>query len=224
MSDRLGVSVLTGLLIVIAFLGWRILVLLGPEAGFEPPGSTTTTTVPDAGSAFVDAWRRGLEGEYLMEGVRVREGGGETARSAEIVANVRGRRLVNIDGTIVYRNAEMSRTCRQTISELFCTPERPVADDELSAISKSDGRYRVAPGHVAGCYDVVLDPSVGSPDPRFGTEASFCFDAATGAVVSSRVVGLNRSDTWEADSLESEVTADRLAGRFPQPLIAELLG
>lgn len=228
MSDRLGVSVLAALLIVVAFLGWRIVVLTGTDAGFDPPESTTTTTEPDAGDEFIASWRRAHDGEYLVAGYRIREGEAVEDESAEIVANLEGRRLVNIDGTIVYERAGVTQTCRQTLNELFCTPEEPLRSitvelQELVELTDQTGPYRVIAGEIAGCFDVALDPSQGAIDPRFGTSATFCFDAVTGAVTSSRVVGLNRSETWRAETLEPLVTPEGLSGRFPEPLIAELL-
>lgn len=228
MSDRLGVSVLAALLIVIAFLGWRIAVLTGTDAGFDPPESTTTTTEPDASGEFVAAWRGAHDGEYLVTGYRSREGQGVTDESTEIVANLDGHRLVNLDGTIVYERPGLTQTCRQTLNELFCTPEQPLRSltvelRELGEITGAAGPYRVITGEMAGCFDVVLDPSLGAVDSRFGTSASFCFDAVTGAVMSSRVIGLNRTESWQVVTLEPSVTPEGLSGTFPEPLITELL-
>lgn len=228
MSDRLGVSVLAALLIVVAFLGWRIAVLTGTDAGFDPPESTTTTTEPDAGGEFVTAWRRAHDGEYLVTGYRTREGEGVGDESTEIVANLDGHRLVNLAGTIVYERPGLTQTCRQTLNELFCTPEEPrpslsVELRELGEITGDAGPYRVIAGEIADCFDVALDPSRGVVDPRFGTSATFCFDAVTGAMMSSRVIGLNRTESWQVVTLEPSVTAEGLSGTFPEPLIAELL-
>lgn len=227
MRPPLGAAALGFLLAICAFLGWRAYVLTSTDAGFEPPPSTTTTSPPEDSAEYLAAWERSQESDYLVVATSVLKNDSATLTSDEIRVQYQGWRLLDFDGTIVFEHDGVSETCRQTSTEVFCTPPVEVASVEAelagfeTLLRGPEARYRVTLSAEAGCFDIALDPSKGSPDDRFGIDTAQCFDLDSGALASSLVNRINRTEIYRASEISSEVPRARLEGLFPEPMLDE---
>jgi hypothetical protein len=227
MRPPIGAAALGFLLAICAFLGWRAYVLTSTDAGFEPPPSTTTTSPRDDSAKYLAAWERSQEADYFVVATSVLENESSSLTSEEIRAHYQGWRLIDFDGTIVFERNGVSETCRETPTEVFCTPPVEAASIDgqrasLEALLQGPmTRYRVTLSDEAGCFDIALDASKGPPDDRFGIDARQCFDLESGALARSRVRKINRTEIYDASEILPEVAPARLRGLFPEPILEE---
>jgi hypothetical protein len=164
-----------------------------PEAG--PPGSAAVA------DAFVAAWQRGREATFVTIGTYERHSPvtGASIASEDVVAQRPPRRLHRQLGGIEGRDDDRLLVCPAPPGGVDerepCrlgpaggpTYAESVADEVAalrSLVRGPDRLYTVRSGG-PGCFEleqVRVDPRV-----PFGVDASFCFDAATGAPTDHRV-------------------------------------
>ncbi len=226
MNQRVAVGVLGFLLCVVAFLGWRILALRARDLG--PAEVAVLTSEPEThatATAFVAAWRRDLDSTYLANATVGLAGDGIRSETTEVRVHRNGQSLVNRDSTIFYQRDGQTETCRQTNTELFCTPPSPAPtpgedEAELTTLLVEPGRqYRTTEGQESGCFVLEVDLSLAVRPLRFGNSAEICFDPSSGALRSSVIQRDNREDFAFVGDISDVVLESDLRGRFPEPII-----
>lgn len=194
-ATLLGAALVAGYVGLMGWTSWQTL-----QAADRDPGAPGVE-VP-AGESFATAWERSRTETYLATGLYERrsEVTGATVSSEDVVAQRPPRRLHRQLGGVAGRDDDRLVVC----------PAPPVGDEERpapcqlgppggetyaqSVEREVDGvrmltsgprpLYRVTVRR-PGCFDLTRQ----RVDPRapFGQRATFCFDDATGAVVSSTV-------------------------------------
>ena len=217
MNERLAVGVLGFLLCVVAFLGWRILAVRARDLGSaEVAVRASEPETHASATAFVAAWRRDLDSTYLANATVGLAGDGIRSETTEV--RVR-------DSTIFYQRDGQTETCRQTNTELFCTPPSPAPtpgedEAELTTLLVEPGRqYRTTEGQESGCFVLQVDLSLAVRPLRFGNSAEICFDPSSGALRSSVIQRDNREDFAFVGDISGVVLESDLRGRFPEPII-----
>lgn len=168
---------------------------------------------PPAPDAFVDAWRRSLTGTYVAHQVVERR-------------LLSGRRFSS-EVTLVQRPPDRMRNSSSGIEgrvggrRFGCVPDagcryggaappyETFVDEELGLLrAMVDGEtplYVVArvDGDDSGCFLLRLQARILAPP--YGEDATFCFDAATGAMWSSVVHRAEATDTTTTVELRGDV-------------------
>jgi hypothetical protein len=225
MSSRALVTVLAGLIGLCGFLGWRIWVLTQTDLLDGTAQSASPAAEPDASDSFLRAWKVSETSDYIAIAKVGLTGNGIAAFTEDIVAQRGDERLVNRDGSIIYERDGETETCRQTLSELFCTPAVPAATSQEREVQLrdlvigDDWSYAVSFGPRSGCYELRLDLSRGPVVAEFGLETDYCFDPATGAVRTKIVRRVNRTESYEASDISNEFEESDLRGVFPVPIL-----
>lgn len=180
-------------------------------AGFAVALGVVTATTPhrprpnaegaqQAASELVAAWERSRLATFVRSGTfeRRRTSTGAAITSEDVLAQRPPARLHRQLGGVEVRDGDRQTTCTAPIADQSpppCqagpAPARSYEDEvaaEVSAlrslVTGSTPLYSVRAAG-AGCFDLRQERA----DPRapFGVEARFCFDAATGAPIDSRV-------------------------------------
>jgi hypothetical protein len=225
MSTRVLAVVLAALLGLCGFFAWRILVLTQTELSDDVDLSNSLAAEPDAVESFLSAWRTSQDADYIAFANVGLTGNGVAAFTEDVVVQRDGERLVNRDSSIIYERDGETETCRQTLSELFCTPAVPVATSQereaqlRNLLIGETWSYRVRFTARSGCYELRLDLSRGPVTSDYGLETDYCFDATTGAVHSKIVRRVNRTESYEASDISNEFEESDLRGVFPVPIL-----
>jgi hypothetical protein len=188
----------------------------------EGGGDRARRPPPDATGAFLAAWRRSLVATYSVawQFERRRPDGSVVVtavlRRAQRPPDVLVRGPDGVRGRLGGRRVgclagpEGEPVCRDG------GPAPPYAADvaaELrllrSLVVGPGAAYRARPGRERGCFVLVLRARLVAPP--YGEDATFCFDAGTGAVVRSVVHRAEVTDTHVAVSLRDRVEAADLA-------------
>lgn len=228
MNQRFGVAVLTFLVVVVAFLTWRVLSLRSPDAVPTASSATTASTFNAAADAFVTAWTQDQQATYAATVKVGLRGDGLKSETEEVRARRNGQLLVNRDSTIYYEHEGVTETCRQTASELFCTPpaSAPTLAEQLvelhALLTETGRRYFTTQSADPGCFDFELDLSQGSATTMFGQSATYCFDS-DGVLVSTVVRRQNREDFVEVSDVATTGLETTLSGLFPEPILQQFL-
>jgi hypothetical protein len=178
------------------------------------------TDGPEAASAFLDAWERSrLETYYVRSEVMRTTPNGELESELEVAQrppDVVRRQYGGLWG----RQGDRTISCAvDPKGGAPCGPgeetrppyEEEVADEvaRLEAyVVGSHPLYRVTTTG-DGCFDLVLTQLF--PDPSYGTDARFCFDDETGAMISNRIVREEGTEVMEAVEVRAEVDERDLA-------------
>ena len=157
-------------------------------------------------------------------------GCGVTGKSEteEVRARRNGQLVVNRDSTIYYQHDGVTETCRQTTSEVFCTPPAPTPTfseqlAELNALLVETGRrYATDYSSDSGCFEFELDLSMGAATTLFGRSARYCFNP-DGVLVSTVIQRQNREDFVEVSTVGTTGLESALSGLFPEPIIQQFL-
>lgn len=192
-------GLLIGWLAVAAYAGLLVAAAITtPDARLEPGER------PDAGTteAFIDAWERSREATFVRTGTfeRRSEVTGSAISSEDVLAQRPPQRLHRQLGGIDGRDDRRRIVCPSPAEGAapapcaFGEPEgssyaEDVATEIAGLRSLLEGPtpvYGVAAADEAGCFDLAQRRV--EPRAPFGTAARFCFDAATGAPASTRVV------------------------------------
>lgn len=191
----LGAALVAGYVGLMGWTSWQTLHADDRDRG--TPGADVT-----AGEQFAAAWKRSRTETYLATGVYERRSQvtGATVSSEDVVAQRPPRRLHRQLGGVAGRDDDRLVVC----------PAPPLGDEERpapcqlgppggetyaqSVEREVDGVrtltsgprpvYRVG-ARRPGCFNLTLQRV--EPRAPFGQRATFCFDEATGAVVSSTV-------------------------------------
>ncbi len=189
----------------LAVAAYAVLVLaVGLAAVQEPdrPRARTEPTAEDVTERLIEAWERSRLATFVTTGTYERRSdvSGAAIASEDVVAQRPPVRVHRQLGGVEGRNDDRLLVCPappagQEDDREPCRLGRPgprtyveaVAQEVAGLRSLLQGPtplYRVTDGG-GGCFDLELVRI----DPRapFGVEASFCFDAATGAPAGSRV-------------------------------------
>lgn len=226
MNQRWAVAALAFLTVLVALLTWRILLLRSPDSAPEtsPPLDTSIT----AGEEFISAWTKDQQATYVATATVGLRGDGVKSETEEVRARRNGQLLVNRDSTIYYQRDGVTETCRQTTSEVFCTPpaSTPSFSEQLtelkSLLVETGRRYRTTYAVDSGCFEFVLDLSQGAPTTLFGRSATYCFDT-DGVLVSTVIQRQNREDFVEVGNIATADLEAALSGLFPEPIIQRFL-
>ncbi len=228
MNQRLAVATLAFLLLVVAFLTWRVVTLGSPDAAPAPSSTTIESPVTAAAEAFVSAWTKDQQATYVATATVGLRGDGVKSETVEIRARRNGQLVVNRDSTIYYQHDGVTETCRQTASEVFCTPPAstptfPEQLIELNALLIETGRsYITSHSSDSGCFELELDLSQGTATTLFGRSSTYCFNP-DGLLVSTVIRRQNREDFVEVDDLATAGLESALSGVFPEPIIQQFL-
>lgn len=189
-----------GWLVVLAYA--LLLLGVGLQAWARDDLDRSALAPDRAAARFIEAWDRSRTATFVTTGTyeRHNEESGASIASEDVVAQRPPRRLHRQLGGIDGRDDDRVIVCpappKGDDREEPCRlgpPGGPTYEaslrDELAGLRSvllgEDPLYTVRPGR-AGCFELELR----RVDPRapFGVEASFCFDPATGAPSSRRVV------------------------------------
>ncbi|MFW2380550.1 MAG: hypothetical protein ACN4GZ_02245 [Acidimicrobiales bacterium] len=225
MSNRVLTVVLVALIGVCGFFGWRIWELTRGDLTEGVALSSSPSTQPDATESFLRSWKASESTDHIAFARVGLTGNGVAAFTDDIVVQRGNQRLTNRDGSIIYERDGQTETCRQTRTELFCTPASSVPtpaerEQQLRELLTGDGwSYRVNFTPRSGCYELHLDLSRGPVTGSYGLETEYCFDLATGAVASKVVRRVNRTESYQASDISDEFEESDLQGVFPVPIL-----
>lgn len=187
----------------------------GPQEEATLPGARA----PEASEAFLEAWARSRTATYAAEGVFTRSLDGEPALSAEVrTAQRPPDRLEVRPGSATGRQGGRRLACAlEEGGTLACRTGEPVGPYE-DAVEREVALLREQVQGPARVYDVraagdgcfTLVPTRAGAAGQYGSRAEFCFDATTGALVSSRVERGRAVDEVEMDEIRTEVTDEDL--------------
>ncbi len=228
MNQRWAVAALAFLAVTVVFLTWRVLTLGSPDAVSAPSSPTIETPVTADAEAFVSAWTKDQQATYVATATVGLRGDGVISETEEVRARRNGQLVVNRDSTIYYQHDGVTETCRQTTSEVFCTPpaSTPTFSEqqtELSALLIETGRrYITTSSGDSRCFDFELDLSKGPATILFGRSATYCFDT-DGVLVSTVIQRQNRQDFVEVSDVATTGLESALTGLFPEPIIERFL-
>lgn len=229
MSNRVLTTILVALVSVCGFFGWRIWVLTQADLTDGVALSDPPATEADASESFLRDWRTSEKVDHFSFAKVGLTGNGLAAFTDDIIVQRNGERLINRDSSIIYERDGETETCRQTRTELFCTPPSPVPTAEereaqlRTLLMGESWSYRATFAPRAGCYQLQLDLSKGPVTPEYGLETEYCFDAATGAVRTKVVHRVNRTESYEASEISNEFEESDLRGVFPVPILERFL-
>ncbi|NNF54457.1 MAG: hypothetical protein HKN03_08445 [Acidimicrobiales bacterium] len=227
MNQRSAVAVLAFLLMAVAFLTWRVLALRSTAVAPPSPSPTTESSVT-AAEAFVSAWTKDQQATYVATATVGLRGDGVKSETEEVRARRHGQLMINRDSTIYYQHDGVTETCRQTPSEIFCTPpaSTPTFSEQLNELNdlliETGRRYRTTLSEDPGCFDFELDRSQGPATTLFGQAATYCFDP-DGVLVSTLIQRQNREDFVEVSDVATTGLESALTGLFPEPIIEQFL-
>lgn len=165
---------------------------------------------PPAHEAFLAAWRRSLTGTYVVEHVIERRlVSGRGLSTERTIAQRPPDRIEDGTSGIEGRVGGRRFGCVPDGGCRFGGAARPYRDDVaeemdlLRAMVDADPPlYRTEYGD-DGCFVLVLQARILAPP--YGEDATFCFDAETGALVRSVVRRAEATDTTTAVALRAEV-------------------
>jgi hypothetical protein len=197
--------------VVGALIGGAVSVVLVSGWRSEP----VVTEGPEAAEAFVDAWARSrLETYYVRSEVQRTTPNGELASELEVAQrppDVVRRQYGGLWG----RQGDRTVSCTVDDREVAtCGPgdeTLPPYEDEVAEevsrwaayVEGDHPLYRVSTTG-DGCFDLRLTRLY--PEAPYGTDTQFCFDPATGAMISSRIVREEGTDVMTAVEVRAEVT------------------
>lgn len=170
---------------------------------------------PEAAQAFTEAWERSrLETFYVRSEVDRTTPNGDL--SSELVVAQRPPDVMRRQhGALWGRQGDRTISCIADEREVVtCGPGGavlpPYADEVAEEVSRwadylegDRPLYRVAT-EGDGCFDLTLTRVF--PSPPYGTDAQFCFDEETGAMISNRIVRAEGTDVMTAVEVRAEVT------------------
>lgn len=175
---------------------------------------------PDPGmptGAFLRAWRRSLTGTYVARQVIDRRlVSGRTFSSEVTIVQRPPDRIRNGSSGIEGRVDGRRFGCVPDGGCRFGGLAPPYArevEEELALlramVAVRTPLYRVEWGDGDGCFVLILQARILAPP--YGEDATFCFDAATGALRRSVVHRAEATDTTTTTDLRGEVAAADLA-------------
>ncbi len=176
---------------------------------------------PAAAANLIDAWSTWRSATFIVDGTwsRSLDSGGQPLTGPVHIVQRPPRRVVQRLGSTVELFDDSVASCEPTgdgadpvapcvAGESNITYQQRV-ESELALVRgyvTGDTRlYDVGPGLISGCYRAeLIAVALGSP---WGRWAEFCFDPATGALVSSRIRRQSAIDL-EIDKVTSTVVVD----------------
>lgn len=172
---------------------------------------------PPAPEAFLAAWRRSLTGTYVAQQVVERRlVSGRTFSSEVTIAQRPPDRIRSDSGGTAGRVDGRRFGCVPDGGCRFGGDAAPYANDvgeELdllrTMVDSATPLYRVERGDDDGCFVLVLQARILAPP--YGEDATFCFDAATGALRRSVVHRAEATDTTTTVDLRADVRPSDLA-------------
>jgi hypothetical protein len=170
------------------------------------------TTIPDGTSDFLDAFAKTFVGPYSVTGVLEFSNDQAATRQTVRRARLDDRSLDQIGGGAEVTNNGNLRRCSDDRTQFLCTdpePEPTIAQRraEMARLLVQDVGYVVAQ-ESDSCY-VLTARGDGTFSP-FGIETTYCFDPATGAVSSRVTTKGQRTESFIASQIKSEVTEQDL--------------
>ena len=171
---------------------------------------------PSATEAFLAAWRRSLTGTYVAEQVVERRLVSGRSFSSEVIIAQRPPDRIR-DGSSGLEGRVDGRRfgCVPDGGCRFggeAAPYRQEVEEEMdllrAIVDAAVPLYRVVHGDDDGCYVLVLRARILAPP--YGEDATFCFDARTGA--------LRRSVVHRAEATDTTTTVDLRADVRPSDL------
>ena len=185
-------------------------------ASFLLPATQTKRGGDRAATAFLDAWKRKLEGTYLVDSTFTRSAPEQAAftSSTRLVQRPPDRLLSGLgavegrlDGKIVRCGSDASGAGRCFRSAEDAAPyDEEVADeiDALAAYVRGERPPYAVVDFLDGCFR--LDLLIRLPDPTYGSHALFCFDVDTGAPSRTVIERPAITETTTADRITALVT------------------
>lgn len=196
------------------------LVGIGVVAALVATDRRTAGPVPDASSTFVEAWRRSLTETYWVRWQFSRHRPDGSVVATAVVSRAQRPPDVVVRGPDGVRGRVGGRRvgCLTGPGGPVCRDGGAappyVADVEaelglLRALVAGPGAaYRVRAGPERGCFVLVLRARLVAPP--YGEDATFCFDARTGALARSVVRRPEVTDTHVAVALRGTVRPEEL--------------
>jgi hypothetical protein len=175
-------------------------------------------------AAFVAAWERRLTGTWAVEGQTERsrlDGTAGELRTAFRAAQRPPDRIIEQYGSVDAQLGGRSIGCGATVegSDVLTCTDRGAAEPyaanvaeqllRLRALVLGDAPAYTVTGRGDGCFDLAIVKA--DPAPPLGDTASFCFDATTGAMVSSEILSVGVLDRTFATTVRATVTDADLA-------------
>jgi hypothetical protein len=173
------------------------------------------TRGPQAAEAFTEAWERSRLGTYYVRSeVERTTPNGELSSELEVAQRppdvVRRQH-----GALWGRQGDRTISCVADENDIVtCGPggqvlppfEDEVAEEMARWAAYLEGDqplYRVSTAG-DGCFDLALTQVY--PSPPYGTEARFCFDEETGAMITNRIVRDEGTEVLTAVEVRADVT------------------
>lgn len=196
---------------MLAFTG--LLLVAGVPAALDDDRRVATGAA--AGERFVDAWERSRRATFVRRGIYERrsEVSGQRIGSEDVLAQRPPRRLHRQLGGVAGRDDDRTLLCPATADGepapcSFGPPSGRTYDEDVAQEVEGVERAVLGPERLydvvafAGCFRLDLR----RPDPRapFGVEATFCFDAGTGAPT--------RSEVHHEAGIVERITVTQLSG------------
>ncbi|HEX9681773.1 MAG TPA: hypothetical protein VGA13_01710 [Acidimicrobiales bacterium] len=218
-----GAGFMVGLLGVVAVWDVDTVATGGPSPASGGPTTTTTGPPPQtdvaAARAFLVAWEHSRSSTYAVtvDFERIVDDVGQLAATNRIAQRPPDRLVIG-SGSAHRRDATQLEVCDLAgDGSLVCSPPEPASpysDEVAEAVAavavlvSDDPPEAIAPYAVAregdDCFALTL--RIGLPAPPFGDRARFCFDGATGAMISSEIRRQGSRDVTVARELTAVVT------------------
>jgi hypothetical protein len=205
-SDRLPVA--AALLLLVFAVG----------ASFLVPPTETERHGDRAAADFVAAWKRKLEGTYLVESTFSRAAPGQQPLTSTTVLVQRPPdRLLSglgavegrLEGMVVRCGTDATGAGRCFRSAEDAPPYEQAVADEVESLTEyvqGDRPLYAVVDFLNGCFR--LDLRIQLPAPTYGNHALFCFDEATGAPARTVI---------ERDEVVETTTATRITALVTDP-------
>ena len=188
-----------GWLVVAGYAALILVATVTTENADLPPGARADDGT--AAEAFIASWERAGNATFVRTGTfeRRSEVTGSSISSEDVLAQRPPQRLHRQLGGVSGRDDQRLLLCPSAPAETQeneCSlgePTGPTYEEDLASEVAALGTlfegpspvYSVAASAESGCFDLVQLRV--EPRARLGTEATFCFDPATGAPTNSRV-------------------------------------
>jgi hypothetical protein len=193
-----------------------VLLAVAVAASFLLPATETQRGGDRAASSFLAAWKRKLEGTYLIESTFTRAAPGQPSftSTTQLVQRPPDRLISGLGavdgrlgGKILRCGTDASGAGRCFRSADDAPPYDQAVADEVDALSRyvlGDRPPYAVVDFLQGCFR--LDLRIQLPDPTYGAHALFCFDPTTGAPSRTVIERPEVIETTTADRITALVT------------------